>query len=123
MRLVIKALVPRAHVAEDGGPLEPLRQLEAPLGGHRGVGLLPGLLGLPLRRLADRPLLLDLALQLLDLFLRLPELLLEQAEPLLGWGLGGGTNRWLHQCKETDDDREPRPRRATAKNKPEWRAV
>ena len=106
MRLVVETLVPRAHVPDDGGSLEPLRYLEALLGSRRGLGLHLGPLGLLLRRLPGGPLLLDLALQLLDILLCLAELLLEHAKPLLGRGLGGGTTQWLRQREETDDDRK-----------------
>src|SRR5262249_53568343 len=82
VRLMIEALVPEPHVAEDGRSPEPVGKLDPLLGlGHRRLALLGRLLGLLLGCLADRPLLLRLVPQPPELVLGLPELLLENAEP------------------------------------------
>src|SRR5206468_7831241 len=103
--LIVEALVPRAHVAEDRRTLEPVRQLDRLLRlGGRDLRLLGGLLHLLLRRLADRLLLVELAAQLLDLLLGLAERLLELPEPLLRGGLGapGNGHRQQHRDDRTD---------------------
>src|SRR5438876_586708 len=103
--LVVEALVPVADVAEDGGALEPVGQLDRllRLGGRR-LALLGGLLHLLLRRLADRLLLVELVAQLLHLVLGLTERLLQLPEPLLRGGLGapGNGNREQHRDDRTD---------------------
>src|SRR5207244_13245667 len=88
-------------VAEDRRPPQPVGELDTLRGlGRRGLALLRPLLDLLLRRLADRPLLLDLVAQLLNLALGLSELLLEDAESLLGGVLR--TRRRSH-CENPED--------------------
>src|SRR5205814_1177451 len=93
VRLMIEALVPGAHVAEDRRLLEPVgeRRRLLHLGGRR-LRLLGILLDLLLRRLPDGALLLDLTPKPLDLVLGLVELLLEGPKPLLDGSLGVGGN-------------------------------
>jgi hypothetical protein len=107
-RLVIEALVPGADVAEDRRPREPVGQRRGLLhlrGG--GLRLLGVLLDLLLRRLSDRPLLVDLLAELLDLVLRVTELLLEHAKTLLHRRLGAPGRR--DRQKECRRQADPRP--------------